>query len=416
MTGNPATGPLTYSAPNGPHPVGVCDGEFTDSVYPPVRAQEADGRRCSVRVWYPAASAQGRRRRYFSDAEMTVAGLFMSGEPPRVPTSWMHRLGELVTYSVTDAPPAKATFPTLIFSHGLGSYLGQNVALMEHLASHGYVVIGLGHPGEAGGLEYPDGSVATFAEDFTAALADLASNPGAMERVTGDVPTRLASTRLHVDGNALGPWSRRWVDDTRALIDALEEAAVTGLPPEVLALCDLKRIGVFGMSFGAAAAASTAQADARVQAVVNLDGGQSLSDLLDTDIRLPLLELTHDALAMWNGMGIATEAVHYNEFFFEPLATTGTREDVVRLCIPDIAHMELMDLSFFPPEERAQAIRGGGLVDSDRLNAIMNTFIGAYFDYVLKSVSNGYPKAQLDEFPELKKVDLSPLRDWAAQQ
>jgi hypothetical protein len=416
MTGDPAAGPLTYSAPNGPHPVGVCDGEFTDTVYPPVRAQEAEGRRCPVRVWYPAASAQGARRRYFSDAEMTVAGLFMSGEPPRVPPSWMQRLGELVTYSVIDAPSAKGTFPTLIFSHGLGSYLGQNVALMEHLASQGYVVVGLGHPGESGGLEYPDGSVATIAADFLAALADLATVPGALERVTGDVATRLALTRLNADDKGLGPWSRRWVDDTRALIDALEGKTVTGLPADVLTVCDLERIGVLGMSYGAAAAASTAHADARVRAVVSLDGGQYLTDLLDTDIRLPLLELTHDSFARMNAMGIATTALHYNEFFFEPLATTGARRDVVRLRIPDVAHMELMDLSFFPPEERAQVIAGGGLVDSDRLNAIMNTFIGAYFDYVLKNVSNGYPQAQLEEFPELEKVDLSPLRDWAPQQ
>lgn len=416
MTGNSGIGALTYAAPNGPHPVGVCDAEFTDTLYPPIRARESEGRRCSVRVWYPAASAQGQRRRYFSDTEMEVAGLFMTGEPPLLPSSWMQRLGELVTYSVIDAPPAKGTFPTLIFSPGLGSYIGQSVALMEHLASHGYVVVGLGHPGESGGIEYPDGSVATVAEDLTAGIAALATVPNAMDRVTGDVPTRLALTRLNLDEHGMGPWSRRWVDDTRALIDAMENAALTGLPAEVLAMCDLQRIGVLGMSFGAAAAASTAQADVRVRAVVSLDGGQCLSDLLDTDVRLPLLELTHDAFARYAALGIATEALHYNEFFFEPLATTGTREDVVRLQIPEVAHMEMTDLSFFPREERAQAIHGGGLAESERLNAIINTFIGAYFDHVLKSVSNGYPKAQLDEFPEVAKLDLSALRDWAAQQ
>jgi hypothetical protein len=408
--------PLDYGAPNGLYPVGVRDGEFTDTVYPPVRAEEAAGRRCSVRIWYPAASAEGERRRYFSDGERQVAGTFMAGEPPLLPAAWLQRLGDLVTYSVVDAPPASGTFPTLIFSHGLGSYVGQNTALMEHLASHGYVVVGLGHPGESGGLEYPDGSVVTVAEDLRAALAGLSAGPEALERVTGDVPTRLARTRENVDDKGLGPWSRRWVDDTRALIDAFENAALTGIAAEVLALCDLERLGSIGMSFGAAAALSAAQADPRIRAVVNLDGGHSLSDLLDTDIRLPLLELTHDAFAAYEGTGITPQALHYNEFFCEPLATAGVRADVVRLRIPDVAHMELMDFSFFPPEERAHVIRGGGRVSSERLNAIISTFVGAYFDHVLKQAPNGYPEAQLEEFPELKKVDLSPLREWAAQQ
>jgi predicted dienelactone hydrolase len=415
MSTEAAATTLAYSAPSGPFPVGVCDGEFTDTVHPPVRASEADGRRCSVRVWYPADSAEGERRRYFTERELEVAGTFMAGEPPLLPPAWMSRLGEILTHSHIGARPAPGTFPTVVYSHGLGSYLGQNLALMEHLASHGYVVLGIGHPGESGGIEYPDGSVATVAEDLKAGIAALGLTPEALERITGDVPTRLARTRDNVDDKGLGPWSRRWVADTTALLDALWGGTLIGVPAEVVAACDQKRLGSIGMSFGACSAVSAAHADSRFAAAVNLDGGHNLSDLLDTDVRVPLLELTHDAFASYAGTGIEVQALHYNELFFEPLATTGTRQDVVRLRIPDVAHMELMDLSFFPPEERAQAIRGGGRMSSERLNAIVNTLVAAHFDHFLKGSDNGYPAAQVVAFSELQPVDLSPLREGSSQ-
>jgi pimeloyl-ACP methyl ester carboxylesterase len=181
----------------------------------------------------------------------------------------------------------------------------------------------------------------------------------------------------------------------------------------VLAACDLDRIGVLGMSFGAAAATSTAQADTRVKAAVCLDGGQCLSDLLDTDIRVPLLELSSDIVGRMTGLGIDAHLIEYNEFFFETLRTAGTREDVTRVLIPDVLHVELTDFLLVPASERAEALPGGGKADGPRVIALLNGFIGGYFDSVLKGEHNGYPKAQLDEFPETRTIDLTAIRTWA---
>jgi dienelactone hydrolase len=394
----------------------VRDGELTDTTYPPIRTSEASGRRLLVRAWYPAARSEGRRRSYFTAAEKASVGPVMSGAPPLPPPSWIDALGELVTHGVVDAPIAEGPFPTLIYSHGASSYIGQNLALVEDLASHGYVVLGLGHPGESAALEYPDGHVTTLEEDFTAALAGLASIPNTMGRATGDAATRLELTSLVLDDNGLGPYARRWVDDTRALLDALTSDAEGVLPAAVRSQCDLERIGALGMSFGAGAATSAAQADERIKAVVNLDGGQNLSDLLDADIRLPLLELTHDLYARWRSAGLDVQALHYNEFFYERVATAGTREDVVRVRLPGVAHLELTDFSFFPAEERAEVFADGGRLSSERIHAVVTTVVRGYFDHTLKGEANGYPDAQLQLLPELEPVDLAPLRSWAAQR
>jgi hypothetical protein len=138
-----------------------------------------------------------------------------------------------------------------------------------------------------------------------------------------------------------------------------------------------------------------------------------MSDLLDTDIRVPLLELASDIVGAMSRLGMDAHLVEYNEFFFESLSTAGTRDDVTRVLIPDVLHMELTDFLLFSASERAAALPGGGRADGPRLIELLNRFIGGYFDSVLKGLRSGYPKAQLDEFPETRLIDLTPIRTWA---
>ncbi|MFE2866762.1 hypothetical protein ACFXJ9_10720, partial [Embleya sp. NPDC059259] len=174
------------------------------------------------------------------------------------------------------------------------------------------------------------------------------------------------------------------------------------------------RVGVFGMSFGAAAATSTAQQDPRVKAVVNLDGGQFLSDLLDTDIRVPLLHLATDMRVQLETMGFPpVTAIDANEFFFEPLRTAGTRQDVHRLLMTDVTHLELTDLVLIPAHDRAAVLPGGGKAEPQRTIDLVNAFIRAYFDAVLLGIDNRFPQPQMAEFPEVTPIDLAPVRAWA---
>jgi len=46
--------------------------------------------------------------------------------------------------------------PVLIYNHGLTSIMEECTILMEHMASHGYIVVSLGHPYD-GVASYPDG-------------------------------------------------------------------------------------------------------------------------------------------------------------------------------------------------------------------------------------------------------------------
>ncbi|MBK8249705.1 MAG: hypothetical protein IPK85_20235 [Gemmatimonadetes bacterium] len=58
----------------------------------------------------------------------------------------------------------EARWPVMLFSHGFGvGYESQNTLQMEELASHGYVVVSIDHPYEAGVVVFPNGAVIRMA-------------------------------------------------------------------------------------------------------------------------------------------------------------------------------------------------------------------------------------------------------------
>ena len=94
----------------------------------------------AVTIWYPAA-----------------------GETFEGPYAYMLELPPVATtgQAIPDAAPDldHGQYPLVVFSHGLFLYRLQSVYLTEHLASHGFVVLALDHPGETladqGAPSYP---------------------------------------------------------------------------------------------------------------------------------------------------------------------------------------------------------------------------------------------------------------------
>lgn len=404
---------VTYAAPTGQHAVGVRDGEVLDTAYPVMRPEEQRGRRLMVRVWYPARPEDGDppRRRYAVDDEAQLLAWF--AEINGSPSGWSEQLAAITTHSVQDAPALQGSFPTVVFSHGASSWVSQNTPLMEHLASHGYVVWSVAHPGEACGVRYPGGDMVRGDPHFHEAFRGLMSDRRYMDKLTGDIAVRLEATSQFLDDKGMGPWSRRWVNDLRAVIDAFAAGTVTGPAGGLVEMSDVSRLGIVGMSFGAAAAVSAAQQDPRVKAVVNLDGGQHLSDLLDTDVRLPLLHLASDMQAQLEGMGLTGIAsLDANEFFYEPVAAAGARPDVYRFRISGSTHLELTDLVLVSGPERAAVLPAGGRVDSQRTVDLINLFVRGYLDTVLLGMNEAFPSGPLRAFPEVEPINLSPIREW----
>ena len=156
------------------------------------------------------------------------------------------------------------------------------------------------------------------------------------------------------------------------------------------------------MSFGGATAAEVCHLDERCKAAINLDGGHMFgvdSELRDGDISRPLLMLhssdivTHPTPSDGN----PGDYQAYSDFHYEPIATRGSRDDVVRLRIDGTSHLHISDGSLMVRWIPGIASRTPG----PRIAEILNRYCLAFFDEHLL----GRPAPLLDgpsaQYPEV---------------
>ena len=392
---------IAYPAPTGPYPVGLLDFEFTDSHYPMDREEDSNGRRIMVRAWYPAAGSDGERMRFFQGGEDSVIpNSMVDALSPFLPGIVVLKQMEGVkTHSQIDVPPASAPggFPVLIFSHGGLSWVSQNTAILEELASHGYLVFSVSHPGGFGALIYPDGEqhgVDTAMRDAIFSIPPFKPEWG--------IDEVFEYRKSLLDDGGLGPWAPRWRDDLIATVDYLMSESARNSPlSDILSQADFDNLGYIGMSYGASAATSAGHVDERAQVAVDFDGTHWLSDLLDTDIRVPLLILASEDGGNYS-----------NQFMYERLKTMGDREDIQRIGLPNVSHMELMDAMFLPPEMR-KGLPGGGHHEGQWIHDRLTGFMRDFFDHYLKDAANGYPTSTRSRIDGWVELDVSHVKEWA---
>ncbi len=148
--------------PTGPYAVGTFEYSITDESrkerYSPDRNREL-----YVEVWYPAdESAAGNFpvRTLFHElyeGRYTGQSLFF-GYFKHVPT---HSHVQAPVAALADGP-----FPVLLFNHALDfGFTSQNQLLMEHLASHGYVVLSIAHPYQSAKVNLTNAGTITRANE-----------------------------------------------------------------------------------------------------------------------------------------------------------------------------------------------------------------------------------------------------------
>ncbi|RKT68638.1 platelet-activating factor acetylhydrolase isoform II [Saccharothrix variisporea] len=241
-------------APTGPHKVGVTtlhlvDHQRTD----PWPDAVGKPRELVVSVHYPARSVRG----YPVAPQMTPQAAAVFGQldavygHPELPKSGVD-WAATKTHSHVGAPALPGRRPVLLYSTGGGDPRTINTALAEDLASRGFVVVSMDHPGETSEVEFPDGRVRTIA---------LPEDP----RVKPAIFRDMIAVRL---------------TDTKFVLDQLEVLAAGGnpdaagreLPRDLARSLDLRRIGMYGHSAGGTTASQAMYDDPRIDAAVNLEG------------------------------------------------------------------------------------------------------------------------------------------------
>jgi dienelactone hydrolase len=216
-------------------------------------------RELPVWIWYPAAPAAGDLR-------------------PVLPPAWQARRIETLTsklgpdvaraaaslpvHARADAPLSAGTskLPVLLFTPGLGWLPSDYSVLLEDLASHGYVVVGLASPGFADVVRFDDGR-------------EVARTLGIGEKIGTD------QSIVHADAAFVLSHLRTVAGDTHSFLHGR---------------LDLGRIGAFGHSLGGTTALMLAAHDSTVRAAVNVDG-DPMGDVVAITPRQPLLLLSSES-------------------------------------------------------------------------------------------------------------------------
>ena len=198
------------------------------------RSSPSGVRELMVQIWYPAQSVAGYAPAPYVPAK--TAGL--AERYYRVPD---HTLTRLLTRAYAAAPVALGEHPVLIYSPGLGDMRSDDTALLENLASDGYIVAAVDHTHEAQWVQFPGGRMVPWSGPYTV------SSP------FGSTPTV----------------TKRRVVDVRFVLDELTRLNQTA---RFRGRFNLSQIGAFGFSLGGSTAASAMQLDPRLKAGADLDG------------------------------------------------------------------------------------------------------------------------------------------------
>ncbi|GAA3219517.1 lipase [Dactylosporangium siamense] len=233
---------LVLPEPTGPHHIGTVSLHLVDRSRPDPWVPAESVRELMAQVWYPAREA---RRLPLAPWVSPAFGALINppGSGYELP----------LTHARTGAPALPGHRPVVLYSPGFGMERTAGTAVVEELASHGYIVVTIDHTHDSPLVEFPDGRVAT------SAVPPPTGEPGEEERL---IAKALAAR----------------VADTRFVLNRLSRPQ-RALPGGVWHAMDLRRTGMIGHSLGGATAAQTMLEDRRVTAGANLDGAMSGSVL-----------------------------------------------------------------------------------------------------------------------------------------
>ncbi len=415
---------FVMAAPSGPYGVGAFDYSITDNSRLERFAPERN-RELFVEVWYPAD------KNAISDYPVkTLYQELYKGDYSWV-TYLIDYLRHIPTHSHVEAPVAQPDerFPVLLFNHGASSFTSQNQTLMEHLVSHGYVIFGISHPYQSIKVNLANaGTIRSTSDqpsDIDFQVEDLERNMLGKIREAANLNTLESSAMRAVllsladdyaeaqddsdkqrvlaaalEMKELRPFSSwltqeslgeyllyihdyqhtlvdYWVKDIHFIADTLPdfEAPIVGFS-EVL---DTDGFGVFGMSFGGAAAGEFCKLDDRCLAGTNLDGTQ-FGGNWSKKVRAPFLMFYHEA--------------HQggNDFAYVPPIN-----DFWDYTVRGTAHFDFTELAHTFPI--LQTIGMTGSIDKSRMLAIVNEVQLNFFDHYLKG--KPVPKELFVDIPEI---------------
>ena len=366
--------------PTGPHAVG---SEYLHLVTPDVNVftdQADEWRELMIKAWYPAR-ASGETPEAFWNKGERVGFAAKYG----LPAGQLDYLDRIRTHTLPGAAVAEGAFPVLLFSHGQYSPATGYYALLQELASHGFIILNINHTYESTGSLFPDGSIRLYDQAYdrhhnNAEMAELIWQTMEAYRQTPAGPARDTLLRGPLKEYFAAEITRRWSGDIGRV---LEQLPTWNQQSPLAGHLDTTRVGVFGHSQGGAAAGQALVDYPMLRAGVNVDGVQ-WGPMVDTSLARPFLLLSSD----W-------PAEHPD---FNPSAYRGgSSADFYEARIAGTGHASFMDIPYL---FTLSALNEGGTIEPARATQISASVIRSFFDRYLRGAPEDLLKTA-DSFPEL---------------
>jgi predicted dienelactone hydrolase len=401
--------------PRGPYPIGTVDFTLTDRSRHATYAPEPTlQRELAATVWYPARTATGSSRRRYLDARDVAEGVHSAFNFMQVPLAEQARLATLETAAFVGAPIAPGRFPLLVHCHGGTLYRESNTVLVEHLASHGYVVVSVAHPYESGTHYLPGGRRLDQTSAWHAEVLPLGHDPEYLQAYMGATRgERLeALTRVlpRTRRTLLGRLATAWSDDLLFVVDCLAQGDVPDAIADIAAAVDLDRLGYFGMSMGGHVAALCCMKDPRARAGANLDGGVLTAEPLGRELGVPFLAFTEDmsvgaAMLGRSAPSPVADGPSVLDLAYQRSDGVPPLFPVHRITVRGAAHMDFTDMPrLFDPARVPQA---ASRIPVDRLLEVQVRVVGDFFDQYVRGTGTGFPERVAKEFDDLLVVHRS---------
>ncbi len=243
-----------FPTPSGRYGVGYTTYNWIDQSRQELNAKDPQHhyRELMVHIFYPTEkNDKAAPVAYDPDAAKSAMEYF--AHCSKLP-AWLFRsVKSIKTHMQPDAPLAKSatSFPVVIFSHGANGPVVQSYTwMLEELASHGYVVVGINHPRDK--------------------ARDAQEKAQRLETRTQDVS--FAITKLE---ELVAQKDSFWLN------------------------VDLDKIGMLGHSFGGRTTVRATRKDARIKCGINLDGGIQDDDAAQTFVT-PFMFVIAEKSFLWN--------------------------------------------------------------------------------------------------------------------
>jgi predicted dienelactone hydrolase len=358
---------LKIPAPSGKYSVGMVGLHLVDKTRTDPYVSGSTSRELMVSLWYPATATSGH---YQAPWMPSISGAHflatrgLSSQLVTLPTTAGHVLAPVNT--------TLGKLPVLLYSTGLHSDRAMGTALVQDLASRGYLVVTVDHTHDANEVQFPSNRL------------EVNKMPSGTHS-SDTLKVRAADIKFVI--NQLKTLS------TGGNPDAGKATLPTGLTKSV----DMTRIGMFGWSLGGAAVVNAMQLDSRIVAGANLDG-QFFGTAPSKDLKRPFMLFSSANHNRNNDASWRTLWSHLK----------GYKVDIK---LKGAAHLSFSDNEWMLAQEanllglsKAQLQQQYGTIDPTRAIAVQRVYLAAFFDQELRKQHSTLLDGTSSKYPEISFV------------